>query len=171
MNALVERALTILQNPEHYDEESAVGFFLDLDRGLYVSDLRNVSDGMTILKVAITFLASTKILLDGWKYDGVDVEHGSIMTTYDCIKKMGEILQQFNDYVYAVAAGKETGLLASNLRVLILNVQSFHTKMFNVDIIKMPNSLKFAFLAADAALSQGFHIIDNFIDRTAGRNS
>ena len=169
MNVLVANALEILQNPEHYDEDSAVGFFLNLDRGLYVSDLRNVTNGMDVLRVAKTFLATTKILLDGWKYDGVDIENGSIMATYECIKKMGEVLQQFHDYVYALDAGKETALMASNLRVTILNVESYHQNMFNVDIIKMPKDLKFAFIAADAALSQGFHIIDNLIDRTAGR--
>lgn len=169
MNRLVRGAINVLRNPEQYDEDAAISIFLDADRGLYLSDLRSITEGMTILRVGKILLASAKILLDAWKCDSVDFELGSVMATYECIKKMADVLEQFNDYAYALDVGKETALMASNLRVTILNVESYHHNMFNVDIIKMPDTLKFAYLAADAALSQAFHIIDDIIDRTAGR--
>ena len=169
MNQLVAKAIEILDNPEHFDTDGAVELFLNCQRGLYMSDLRQVPNGFTILTVARTLISSAKILLDGWKYDTIDIEHGSIMATFGCIHKMAEVLEQFNDFLYAMKDGKDYSLKVSNLRATILNVEAYHMNLFNVDLVKMSDEMKFAFLAADAGLSEAFHKIDQIIDKAVGR--
>ena len=169
MNALVKRALEVLDNPEHYDEAAAVSFFLDLERGLYDVDLKNEMNALTVLVAARQFLAAAKILLDGWKYNCIDNEAGSMMVAYENIKKMGGALCQFNDYVHTLETGKDATLKASNLRASLLNILGEMHIMYNMDLVKLPDALKFAFVASEATLSQTLYKIDRVIDCAVGR--
>lgn len=169
MDALVKKALNVLEDPEHYDEAAAVSFFLELDRGLYAVDLKNVMNGISVLVAARQFLAAAKILLDGWKYNCIDNEKGSMMVAYENIKKMGGVLYQFYDYVQTLETGKDATLKAANLRASLLNILGEIHIIYNMDLVKLPDELKFAFVTSEATLSQTLSKIDLVIDCAVGR--